>query len=59
MIRAILIAILFYKLIEHTSNLDPATVMLVIASCFMIVIPVMLVRERYLERKKSPNGSSS
>lgn len=59
MIRAILIAILFYKLIENTSDLDPATVMLVIASCFMIVIPVLLVRESYLERKKSPNGLSS
>jgi hypothetical protein len=54
MIRAVLIAILFYNLIEHTSNLDPATVMLVIASCFMVIIPIMLVRELSLNLKIVP-----
>lgn len=58
MIRAILISILFYKLIEHTSDLDPSTVMLVIASFFMVFIAVKLVRDVYLERKKTSHTSS-
>jgi len=51
-IRAILFSVLFYKLIEQTSDINPATVMLVIASCYMVYFPVMLAWEYYQERRE-------